>query len=184
MAAMLAQALRSNGPTLMVENKTSYPRRPEVAAPGMVEDFFYFAGEDDAFLVALSLTGFEDEEASLVCYGGMVPVAMEAARQLLMKDEIAVRILAPGVLAPSNPHGLAAALADKGPVVAIEECSSAYGFGSETAAGLLEAGALAGRTFRRVGAVPTAIGAARSIETAVLPQVEDIVAAVRTALEG
>lgn len=178
-ADMLERAAGGDVPSLFVENKIAYTFRAERSRAGMVGDFFAnYVGDEAAPQLSLSLTEFEDEDATLIVYGGMLPVAMEAAQTLLMDHEVSARIVAPGRLHPLDISVLAAQLAEGGLVVAAEEATSAYGFGAEIAAALAESGALSGRKFARVGALNGTIGAARSLEDEILPQASDLVAAV------
>lgn len=178
--ALVEQALAGDGPTLMIENKLAYTLRPAPGEPGMTGDFFLrWSGDAAAPLAELSLTGFEDEAAVIVAYGGMVPVALDAAEALLLHDEISVRVVAPCRLHPLEADALLAALPEGAAVLVAEEGTAPFGFGSELAALLAERGLLSGRRFARLGAAPFAIAASRPLEDAVLPQPADLVAALR-----
>ena len=145
----------------------------------MVGDFFVnYAGDPTAPQLALSLTEFEGEDATLITYGGMIPIAMAAAQTLLLDHEISIRIVAPGRLYPLDISVLVENLAEDGLVVAAEEATVAYGFSAEIAAALAELDALNGRKFARIGALNGTIGAARSLEDDILPQADDIVTTV------
>ncbi|MFQ5458177.1 MAG: dehydrogenase E1 component subunit alpha/beta, partial [Myxococcota bacterium] len=174
--AMLEAAVLSDNPVLFVENKVSYGARPRIKAGAMAGDFFaFFAGEDAAPSLCLSLTEFEDERATLICYGGALPLAMEAAVRLLTEFEISVRVLAPGRLYPLDVEGLGELLVPGAPVMTLEEGSLPAGFGAELGAALAERfpGRMGG--FGRIGARELPVAAARSLEDDILPQCDAVV---------
>jgi 2-oxoisovalerate dehydrogenase E1 component len=121
-------------------------------------------------------------DAAIVAYGGMVPLAEEAAARLQHDEELEVAILVPAQLAPLPRHALAAALSPYPVVVVAEEAPAAGGIGAELLASLAEAG-FRGR-LRRVAPPPVPIPAARSLETAILPDAGAIARAVLDALNA
>jgi len=177
--SLFLRAAETDTPTLIIENKAAYSYRVPKGQTGMSGDFFVeYKGKADAPWVSLSLTNFEDEEATIICYGGMVSVAMEATLNLLMQDEISVRILAPSRLHPLEGQELISLLAPEGPVLVAEEGGIHFGFGSEISALLAEKGILKTRDFARLGAKELAIACAQPLENQVLPQCDDIYNAV------
>ena len=145
----------------------------------MVEDFFVrYRGGANSPTLALSMTEFEDEDATILCYGGMLPVAIEAARNLLIKNEISCRIVAPSILYPLDHTPLIELMTPNGPIVTVEESAAPFGFGAEIAALLAEVNLLYQRKFGRVGASEQSIAAARTLEDEILPQSDDIIQAV------
>jgi pyruvate/2-oxoglutarate/acetoin dehydrogenase E1 component len=106
---------------------------------------------------------------------------MEAARTLLLEEEIAVRIVLPSELHPMPRALLAAAWAEGSAVLACEESNADFGFGAEILASLAEAGCT-GRGCARVGARPVCIASSRTLEEETLPQAHDIVASVKALL--
>jgi 2-oxoisovalerate dehydrogenase E1 component len=175
--AVLEAAVADDGPVLFVENKLLYAKRLTPDDNGLLDDFEvrYFGG--DVPLACLSLTGFSGEAVTLYSYGGMAPYVMEAARTLLMDEEVAVRIVLPAELHPMPRAELAATWAEGSAVLAVEESNADFGFGAEVLATLAESGCT-GRGAARLGSRPTCIASARSLEEETLPQPADIVAAV------
>lgn len=181
---MLRAAVLKESPVLFLENKACYGARAKVSAGSMADDFFvYFAGDADAPIACLSLTRFEREDVTLVCYGGTLPIAMEAAVRLLTEFEVSVRILAPSRLYPLEADRLGGLIVPGSPVLTLEEGTLAAGFGAEVVAALSER--FPGTTGRlcRVGARELPVAAARSLEDGILPQAEDIVRTVRALVD-
>ena len=164
---------------LFVEQKLLYAKRLTPDDNGLVDDFEvrYFGAPEAVPLACLSLTGFSGEDVTLYAYGGMAPYVMEAARTLLLEEEVAVRIVLPAELHPMPRAELAATWAEGSAVLAVEESNADFGFGAEVLATLAEAGCT-GRGAGRIGARPTCIASARSLEEETLPQAADVVAAV------
>lgn len=179
--ALLETAVADDGPVLFIENKLLYARRFTMDAAGLIDDFEVRWLGGDAPLACLSLTGFSGEDVTLYAYGGMAPYVMEAARTLLLEEEIAVRIVLPSELHPMPRALLAAAWAEGSAVLACEESNADFGFGAEILASLAEAGCT-GRGCARVGARPVCIASSRTLEEETLPQAHDIVASVKALL--
>lgn len=117
--------------------------------------------------------------ATLICYGGMLPIAMKAALCLLTENEIPIRILAPGRLYPLAGDLLGSLLVPGAPVATAEEGTLPYGVGAELCAVLTEFSGGKMGPFRRIGARNFPIAAARSLEDQILPQEDDIAASIR-----
>ncbi|MBF0446467.1 MAG: hypothetical protein HQL68_12870, partial [Magnetococcales bacterium] len=142
----------------------------------MVDDFYlYYAGDAAQPWVVLSHTGFAEDGATIITYGGMLGVAMEAANTLLLDHEIPTRLLLPGCLYPFDAAGCMRLLADTGPVLLLEEGSTPFGFAAEVIATLSEAGALKNRAVGRVGMEGPAIPASLVIEERSLPGADAVV---------
>jgi len=100
----------------------------------------------------------------------------EAAALQLAEEEVACEIVAPSLLSPLPRATLVKHLLKSPRIVVVEEAPAEFGFAAELGAVLLEAG-YTGR-YRRVAPPPVPIPAARSLETAVLPSEQDVLACV------
>ena len=150
-------------PTVFFEHKLLYTAALDGANYTEVSaDFRDFA----ANLFPILITGSEDPDVTLVCYGGMVSWA-EALSALLQEEELSVEIVVPSLLSPLPKYTLTDLLLKRDRIAVLEESYSQFGFGSELAATLLEAG-YKGR-FQRVGTPPIPIPAARSLEAEIIP---------------
>ncbi|MBF0189503.1 MAG: hypothetical protein HQL50_16395, partial [Magnetococcales bacterium] len=180
---LLKHSLAHAFPTLWLENKRAYTERYRLDDDGLVDDFHVrHRDPDGAGWLVLSLSAFCDEEATLIGYGGMLAPMKEAAKLLLIEDEISVRILLPARLHPFDGQGLHRLCVPGEPVIAVEEGAAPYGFGSEIAALLAEQ--TPALPFARVGAVPTAIAASRTLEDQILPDADTIRATVLSRLKS
>lgn len=176
LAELMFAALGTGNPTLLIENKMAYGYRVQAKPGAMIGNFFvHLTGPADGPWLSLSLTEFADEAITLVCYGGMLPIVMEAAEALLVEHEIPARIVAPSRLSPLDKAGLLALCPPRRPLLALEEGAAAFGVGAEVLATLAAAGNYP--HLARVGAAGPVIGAARSLEEAILPGSRTIVQA-------
>jgi 2-oxoisovalerate dehydrogenase E1 component len=157
-----------NSPTVFFEHKLLYGRTVDNADYRELEPDPSDPG--GAWFPALSRGGGEPD-VSLVAYGDSVRLAESVATQL-EEEEISVEIVAPSLLAPLPRATLVNHLLSSPRIVVIEEAPTEFGFAAELGTALLEAG-FQGR-YRRVASPPVPIPAARSLETSVLPSVQDV----------
>jgi 2-oxoisovalerate dehydrogenase E1 component len=170
-------------PVLFIEHKRLYARELAVPAEGRLGDFFVRATDSLFPTLHLSLADFDDPDASLVCYGGMVPEAMAAAQRLLLEDEMLVDVVVPCQLSPLPVDELAAALGGSRLVVTVEEGQGPGGFGAEVIARLVEREGANTAQYRRITAAPCPVPAARTLEEQALPGIDHIVHLLRKETE-
>lgn len=172
---LMFEALNDGSPTLFIENKLAYGYRVCRSEANMVGDFYIkqTKGDFPPWMV-LSLTEFEDEQATIITYGGMLPFAMDAAHKALIDDDFPVRVLVPCRLSPLDHAPLKGLLADNGSVLTVEEAHCEFGFGSEVAAVLMDVG----RKCFRLGAKNMTIAASSTLEDQILPSLNDIYQAI------
>jgi pyruvate/2-oxoglutarate/acetoin dehydrogenase E1 component len=181
---LLVSAVEDDRPVFLVENKLMYGRpnrRPEDGHLGELE-----VREAGARYPALSFsgTGFADASATIVTYGGMVPVVLDAVTDLILEHEIFCEVVALSQLLPMELGPVLESVARTGALVTAEEGTLTGGFGAEVAArvGELAWSDLRGPV-RRVAARDGIVPSARPLEDAMLPSAADVVEAV-VALEG
>jgi len=175
--------LRGKGPVLFIENKLLYPQRlsqPDEA--GMIGDFFaevLVHHSKDYPSISLALARGERPHVTLIAYGGMAPLATEAAFNVFMRDEILVETIIPSLIKPFPVPDVLPSVRKSGRVVITEEGVRTSGWGAELASQLYEVafGALV-KPIERVGAKELPIPSSRPLEDQVLPQVADIEAAI------
>ena len=119
----------------------------------------------------------------LVCYGGMARLALDAAALLREREQLTLGLVVVTQLSPTPVSHLETVLHAGAlrAVVTVEEAPAEAGWGAEIIASIeqiRDTHRLAPVSYRRVGAKATAIPSARHLEDGVLPQTEDIVAAV------
>jgi 2-oxoisovalerate dehydrogenase E1 component len=179
LGALLAEAVADDDPVFFVENKLLYGRPNRRPVDGWLDDFHCVESDGRYPALTFSGNGFGVAEATLVTYGGMLPVALEAAAELIVEHEIFTEVVAVASLLPLDLQPVLDSVARTGAVVTVEEGTLTAGVGAEVAA-RVQAEAWndlrgpVGRVAARDGIVP----AARPLEDEALPGVADVVAAV------
>jgi pyruvate/2-oxoglutarate/acetoin dehydrogenase E1 component len=166
---LLERALYDVGaPVLFVESKGLYPE--ELAREPLVNPASLFP----TARVAIEPGGQAD--VTLIAYGGLAPMALEAATKAMMEDEILVEVLIPSQLRPIPFDDLRPYAAASGRILVLEEGPL---LGALVVAGLAEQ-LIGGRTkVARVGARDALIPCAKQMEAQVLPSTEDVLHAIR-----
>ncbi len=176
--ALLQTCVYDENVTLFIENKLLYGRPLIKAGQGDAEAFALDAGAGDYPTATLSTGEFEEAQATVLLYGGMLPFGMDAARMALDRD-VFVDIVAPTRLDETPVEALRASLTRSGRLVIVEESIGAWGWGAEWAARVhSELGGLLRAPIVRLAGLRAPIGAAREIEAAEVPQTEDILKAL------
>ncbi len=171
-------ALRS--PCIHVENKVLYGTKLPRLAEGRFGQFRMRSSRSYFPTTTLSLVGADGEvDVSIVAYGGLVGLAMEAALALFSEDEIVCDVVVPTQLAPLPEVDLAHAIKRSSALVVLEEGTERSGFGAEVIAKLACSGALAGKRAARCAALDTIIPNSFALEQQVLPSVERLMSRVR-----
>jgi pyruvate/2-oxoglutarate/acetoin dehydrogenase E1 component len=177
---LLAAAVEDERPVFFIENKLMYgrpSRRPEDGHIGELA-----VRETGVRYPALSLsgTGFSEDTATVVTYGGMVPIVLDAVTELVLEHEIFCEVVALSQLAPLELAPVLESVSRTGALVTVEEGTLTGGVGAEIAARVQE---VAWSDLRapvlRVAARDGIIPAARPLEEAFLPGAADVVEAVR-----
>jgi 2-oxoisovalerate dehydrogenase E1 component len=159
-----------DGPVIIIENKLLYGRQAQAAG----FEGFKTTATADAFPTMRIRPTKADPDLTLVCYGGMLELAEQAAATLLKTEEIAVEILAPTQVYPLDLCPLMESIQQTRRLLVVEEGQGFSGFGSEVIASATER--LQGISLQcaRVCAVPSIIPAGKPSESKSLPSVEDI----------
>ncbi|UYN88851.1 MAG: hypothetical protein KIT08_07020 [Anaerolineales bacterium] len=175
--------LEQNVPVLFIENKVLYPK--QILDSAALADFeIQVSPGEFAPTHTLRLKGAPAPRLTLTAYGYMADLAREALTQLAFQHELFCELVVPTQLAPLPAAGtLEPALQDSlqrsGRLLTVEEGTYSLGWGAEQLARAAQQ--LGGRlqAARRVAAAEAPIPAARNLEDAALPSVEDIVSAAR-----
>jgi pyruvate/2-oxoglutarate/acetoin dehydrogenase E1 component len=178
---LLRQAIFDiSDPVLFVENKTGYADPVLDGVQGY--EVVRIADAASPFTTAwLKPQGPPD--GLLLCYGGMTRLTLDAATTLRERENLDLGLVVVSQLAPVPASHLDVIVREAkiSTVVTAEEAPVAAGWGAEmiaTIEQIRDVRGLGALTYRRVGAKNTAIPSARDLESTVLPQVDDIVAAV------
>ena len=151
-------------------------RRPE---DGHVGEFAVRESGGAYPALTFSATGFSEGSATVVAYGGMTPIVLDAVTELVLEREVFCEVVALSQLLPLELDPVLESVARTGALVTAEEGTLTGGFGAEIAARIQEAAwsdlrAPVSRVAARDGIIPSA----RPLEDAMLPSVQDVVDAV------
>jgi pyruvate/2-oxoglutarate/acetoin dehydrogenase E1 component len=181
---LLVNAVEDDRPVFFIENKLMYGRpnrRPEEGHIGELA-----VREAGTRYPALTFSGadFSEGSATVVTYGGMLPIVLDAVTELILEHEIFCEVVALSQLLPMELEPVLESVARTGALVTAEEGTLTGGFGAEIAARVQE---VAWSDLRgpvhRVAARDGIIPSARTLEDAMLPSAADVVEAI-VALEG
>ena len=169
--ALLAAAIRDPDPVIFFEAKSLYH-----AAKEEVPD------ESEVLAIGRAHVAREGDALSLITYGAMLRVALEAADVLHDEDGVGVEVIDLLTVSPLDRGTLVASVKKTGRAVVVHEAPRSFGPGAEIAASIMDGAFLSLEApIRRVTAydVPF-VGFAR--EKANVPDVPRVVAAARETL--
>jgi 2-oxoisovalerate dehydrogenase E1 component len=166
-AGLLRTAIRCDDPVLFLEHKRLY-REPYNRSPHPGTEYMIPFGKAKVVKPGNSLT--------IVTYGALVQKALQAAMQVERKhDGQSIEVLDLRTLAPYDWEAIRASVEKTSRVIVAHEDCVSWGYGAELAARIgsemfhdLDA------PVRRVGAMDTWVGYHPQLESAILPQVEDL----------
>jgi len=181
-AALLRHIVGLDGPSVLFEDKVLYTRR--MLRDGTVDDLFRFdllPGEPGEPPVARIHAGDPDEvDRVVIAPGGMAEAAVEAARTLLLRDELSCQVFVPARLWPFDVEPLLPALSRARQICVVEEATTGGTWGAEVAHTVHTR--LWGRLpapVRLVHSADSVVPAATHLERAVLAGAGDIYSALR-----
>jgi len=154
----------TNSPVLFIENKSLYATELGLGAGWEVIEY-----PDIQYTKRARLD--TNPSVTIIAYGGMALLSIRACEELFLKDEIVAEVVVPEQIKP-----LPSLSYINTPVVVVEETQSEFGWGAEVGFRLKHL------EVARIGAKPGPIPASRDLERQTLPQVSDIVLAVKRLL--
>jgi pyruvate dehydrogenase E1 component beta subunit len=170
---MLKAAIRCNDPVLFIEHATLYQTRGEVPEG----DFTVPIGK--------STVQRPGKDITIVTYSKMLEVSMKAADQLSKEAGIEVEIVDLRTLRPLDMEPVLESFKKTNRAVIVEEGWKSYGVGAEISARIYEeAFDYVDAPIRRVAQDEVPLPYNRTLEQMALPQVEDIISAVKEVLNG
>jgi len=179
LAGLLVDAVEDDRPVFLIENKLMYGRANRRPVDGWVDELRCEETAGPYSALTFSGNDFGPASATIVTYGGMLPIVVDAAIQLILERELFCEVVALSRLQPLDLDPVLESVARTGALVTAEEGGLTGGVGAEIVARVQE---LAWDDLRaparRVAAHDGIIPAARTLEDAALPGVEDVMAAV------
>ncbi|CAN5712642.1 transketolase C-terminal domain-containing protein [soil metagenome] len=181
---LVVSAVDDERPVFLIENKLMYGRLNRRPEDGHVGELAVRESDGPYPTLTFSGTDFTEGTATIVTYGGMVPVVLEAVTELILEHEMFCEVVALSQLLPVELDAVLESVARTGALVTAEEGTLTGGIGAEIAARVQEAAwsDLRGPV-RRVAARDGIIPSARPLEDAMLPSADDVVEAI-VALEA
>jgi len=169
--ALLVAAIRDPDPVVFFEHKALYHASKEE-----VPD------ESEAMPIGRAQVVRDGRGLTLIAYGAMLRVALEAAETLLAEDGVAPEVIDLLTISPLDRETLTASVAKTGRAVIVHEAPKSFGPGAEIAASIMEGAFLSLEApIRRVAAYDVPFpGFAR--EKASVPDVARVLAAARETL--
>src|SRR5213595_1288528 len=168
---LLRTAIRCDDPVLFLEHKHLY-RQTYNKAPNPGPNFMIPFGK--AKVVK------EGKDLTVVTYGAVVQRSLVAAKQLEEQDGVSVEVLDLRSLSPVDWEAIATSVRKTNKVLVAYEDSLSWGYGAEIAARIADdCFPWLDAPVKRVASTDTFVGYAPDLEDFILPQVEDLVQAMR-----
>ncbi len=165
-------------PTVVIENKLLYGVRVgEDVLAG-----FFLEHTDDAFPTT-RLRPDGEADATVLCYGGMLPDVERAVETLFDEHDIICEVICPTRLYPLDPWPIVGSIERTGRLLVVEEGVSFAAFGAEVAARMAELCPGSLKALKRVSSPEHAIPSCGPLEKQLLPGVSHIVDGVRELVE-
>lgn len=169
---LLKSAIRSDDPVLFIEHATLYQTRGEVP------------GGDYTIPIGKSKVQRQGKDVTIVSYSKMLDYSMRAADQLA-KEGIEVEVIDLRTLRPLDMEPVYESFKKTNRAVIVEEGWKSYGVGAEVAARIYEeAFDYVDAPIKRIAQQEVPLPYNRTLEQMALPQVEDIIVAVKEVLNG
>ena len=170
---LLKAAIRCDDPVLFIEHATLYQTRGEVP------------DGDYTVPIGKSKVQREGDDITIVTYSKMLDVSMKAAEQLAKEAGIEAEIVDLRTLRPLDMEPVLESFKKTNRAVIVEEGWKSYGVGAEIMSRIYEeAFDYVDAPIKRVAQDEVPLPYNRTLEQMALPQVEDIVAAVKEVLNG
>lgn len=167
---LLKAAIRSDDPVMFIEHATLYQTRGEVPDEDYVEP------------IGVSKVQRPGRDATIVTYSKGLQISLQAAEQLTA-DGIEVEVIDLRSLRPLDMEPIVQSFKKTNRCVVVEEGWRSYGIGAEVTARLYEqAFDYADAPIKRVAQKEVPLPYNRELEQLALPQVEDVVLAVKEVL--
>ena len=167
---LLRTAIRCDDPVLFLEHKHLY-RQTYNRAPDPGPEFMIPFGKANRLL--------EGDDLTLITYGALVKRSLDAAKEAA-KEGLKVEVLDLRTINPYDWDAIVESVKKTGKAIVAYEDNLSWGSGAEIAARIGdELFEYLDGPIQRVASLDTFVGYHPSLEEAILPQVDDILAAIR-----
>lgn len=170
---LLKAAMDDDNPVMFYEHKLLYSIKGEVP--------------EEAYSIPLGKADVKKEgtDVTVIATSIMVHRSLEAAKQL-EKEGVSVEVVDPRTLVPLDSETILNSVKKTGRVVVVYEAVKRGGYGAEIASLIAESDAFdyLDAPIMRLGGLPVPIPSSPVLEKKAVPQVEDIVQAIKATLIG
>lgn len=170
---LIKAAIRDNNPVCFIEHKLLYQTEGDVPL-------------DENFIVEIGKTLIErpGKDVTIVTYGSLLPIAMEAAA-FLAEEGIEVEILNPVTLYPMDMKPIVDSVIKTGRLIVAHEAVKTGGLGGEIVARIAESEAFdyLNAPMIRLAGLDVPIPYNKELEAAVIPQKSDFIRVVYRLLD-
>lgn len=177
--------LKESEPILFIENKTLYAELIIDSSKVEIEvDGFYIEeikkSSKNYPTICVKIDRSYQPDVTLITYGGMAPIILEVMKKIFIEEEIIIEALIPSLIKPIPLNDILPSVLETNKVVVCEEGVKTSGWGAEMSCQIHESLFQSSRVFiERVGSLEFPIPASKPLENLVLPQVEDIIEAIK-----
>ncbi|HUV26977.1 MAG TPA: transketolase C-terminal domain-containing protein, partial [Anaerolineales bacterium] len=186
---LLHAIFEENDPVLFVENKIQYSQ-PLLNNEGMSEfnskmfsqssqRNLEISAEEHAPTIQLTLRDAPPSSVTIVTYGYIADLCRQAALRLAYEDEIIIDIIVFSQLLPINNYPIFNSIRNSHRLLIVEEGTVTSGWGAEVIASCIEKFGHEIHQARRVASLDVPIPASSLLERELLPDIEDIIQAVK-----
>jgi 2-oxoisovalerate dehydrogenase E1 component len=161
-------------PVLVFENKLLYSKR----LSGETEKGFVLEYSDEKW-PSVRIRPEAKPDITMLCYGGMLPLAEKVQVTAFDNDEIVAEIICPTCLYPMDIRAILESVSQSGTLLIIEEGYSFAAWGSEIVTKIMEESPGTLRSVRRVAMAKYPIPCSGPLELQMLPNETSVLAALK-----
>jgi pyruvate/2-oxoglutarate/acetoin dehydrogenase E1 component len=175
----------NDNPILFIESKTDYPK--SLIDKRNINEFLIFKTislvNKDYPTISIGLVEDVDPDVTLITYGGMAEIAVNAVMNVFMEEEINVEVIIPSLVKPYPLDDILKSVERSKKVVILEEGNRVSGWGAELSASIYEAYFdILDKPIKRIGSKNHPIPSSIELEKDCLPQRKDVEQSIKELL--